>query len=74
VFGATIAHCADFLVCLVDSKLQYFWSLFGLRLYFCLVCVSFIGFDNGRSESICWVCETELEEDDKVFEVLDSIA
>jgi hypothetical protein len=53
--------CADFLVCLVDSELRFFWSLFGLRLYFCLACGSFIGFDNSRSQSICWVCEDELE-------------
>lgn len=63
--------CADFLVCLVDSDLSYFWSLFGLRLYFCLACGSFIGFDNSRSESICWICESELENDDEAFGVLD---
>lgn len=61
--------CADLLVCLVDSELSYYWSLFGLRLYFCLACGSFIGFDNSRSESICWVCESELENDDEAVEV-----
>jgi hypothetical protein len=65
---------AYFLVCLVDSDLSYYWSLFSLRLYFCLVCGSFIGFDNSRSESVCWVCESELEDDDEAFAVMDGYA
>ena len=30
---------------------------------------SFIGFDNSRSESICWLCDDELEDDSGGFEV-----
>ena len=50
-------------VCLIDMDLPYFWGLFGLRLYFCLSCGRYIGFDNSRYESICWLCEDELEQD-----------
>jgi hypothetical protein len=57
------SDCAYLSVCLVDSDLRYFWSLFGFRLYFCLACGRFIGFDNSHYESICWLCEDELEDD-----------
>jgi hypothetical protein len=66
--------CAYFLVCQVDSDLSYFWSLFGLRLYFCLACGSFIGFDNSRYDSICWVCASELENEDEAFSVAEGFA
>jgi hypothetical protein len=38
-------------------------NLFGFQVYFCLACGRFIGFDNSRDESICWLCEGELEDD-----------
>ena len=38
-------------------------GLFGFRMYFCVCCGSFIGFDNSCSEGVCWICEAELEND-----------
>ena len=55
----------------LDSSLEVLWSmiishlsnLFGFSVYFCLACGRFIGFDNSRFQSVCWLCEGEFEDD-----------
>jgi hypothetical protein len=63
---------AAIFVYLVDRELLYFCTLFGFRLYFCLSCGRYIGIDNSRYESICWLCEDELREDLGDLELLAS--
>jgi hypothetical protein len=60
------SECAEFFVT-VDFG-EFWCSLFGFRLSFCLACGRFLGF--GTRYELCWICESdlelELEEDDEL--------
>ena len=51
------SECGEFFVTLDFG--EFWYSLFGFRLSFCLVCGRFLGF--GTRYEVCWLCEDDLE-------------
>jgi hypothetical protein len=51
------SECADLLVTLDFG--EFYFTLFGCTVSFCLGCGRFIGF--GSHFNLCWICESELE-------------